>query len=85
MHFNILFELYNNDRSAGSHLARPAVGQRTFAVTMCVSHKINLHESSTYSVPTVVLDPVIGVKVETCSLASKSRGDKISTWDVNRR
>lgn len=67
--------------SAGSHLARPAVGQRTFAVTTFVNHIIYWHESNTYSVPGVVLDPVMGVKVEIRSLASKTmlRGSNTNT------
>ena len=35
--------------SAGSRLARPAVGQRMFAVTMCVHPGTDVHEPSTYS------------------------------------
>lgn len=59
--------------SAGSHLARPAVEERTQAVTRFVHHIIHWHKSSDYSVSGVMLDPVIAVKVETWSLASKTK------------
>lgn len=56
--------------SAGSRLARPAVEQRTFAITMFVDHVINLHESSTYS----VLVSVMGVKDLVFGLKNEVKG-----------
>ena len=71
---------------AGSHLARPAVEQRTCAINMFVNHIVCLRESSPDSVPGTVLDPVMGMKVETWSLALKTklRGDQMNIYGLHR-